>query len=106
MCCHVGLLAGIGQLGLRRMRVINETLDDVRGKQSAKLELARRALLLSNDNSRLTMEIFLVKNRALDSLVGVRAENTRQISSLLRQIEDRSESETERQLLSAVAAPR
>ena len=102
----IALLAGIGQLGLRRMRVINETLDDVRGKQSAKLELARRALLLSNDNSRLTMEIFLVKNRALDSLVGVRAENTRQISSLLRQIEDRSESEKERQLLSAVEEKR
>ena len=61
----IAILLGIGQLGLRRMQEIDVTLSDITGRQSTNLELARRALMLSNINSRITMEIVLVENRAL-----------------------------------------
>jgi diguanylate cyclase (GGDEF)-like protein/PAS domain S-box-containing protein len=99
----IGILVGIGQLGLRRMHEVNATLSDITGRQSAKLQLAREAMTLSNRNSRITMEIFLLQNRAhIDALLATRAENTKKISELVAEIEGRSESEKERQLLSAL----
>ena len=103
----IAILVGVGQLGIRRMRVINETLNDITGMQSAKLELARRALMLSNTNSRIAMEIVLVENRALvGTLLAVRSENSKEISRLLEEIEGRCGSEKEKRLLSAVKRAR
>lgn len=103
----IAILVGIGQLGLRRTREINETLSDITGRRSAKVQLAREALKFSNRNSRLTMEIFLVQDRALiDRLLATRAENTRKISELVAEIERRCESEKEKQLLAAVETTR
>src|ERR1039457_3698949 len=103
----IAILMGVGQLGIRRMRVINETLNDITGKQSAKLELAQRALMISNTNSRIAMEIVLVENRALvGRLLAVRSENSKEISRLLEEIESRCGSEKEKQLLSAVKRAR
>jgi hypothetical protein len=56
----IALLAGIGQLGLHKMHDINETLHNITGRRSAKL--AQEALMLSNQNSRITMEVFLVQD--------------------------------------------
>jgi hypothetical protein len=47
------------------MQTIDKTLGDVMGRQSANLQLARRALMISNENSRIAMEIVLVENRGL-----------------------------------------
>jgi methyl-accepting chemotaxis protein len=103
----IAILVGVGQLGIRRMRVFNETLNDITGKQSAKLELAQRALTISNTNSRIAMEIVLVENRALvGTLLAVRSENSKEISRLLEEIEGRSTSEKEKQLLSSIQRTR
>ena len=103
----IAILMGVGQLGIRRMRVFNETLNDITGKQSAKLELAQRALMISNTNSRIAMEIVLVENRALvGTLLAVRSENSKEISRLLEEIEGRSTSEKEKQLLSSIQRTR
>jgi diguanylate cyclase (GGDEF)-like protein/PAS domain S-box-containing protein len=103
----IAILVGVGQLGIRRTRVINETIIDITGKRSAKLELARRALIISNTNSRIAMEIVLVENRALvGTLLAVRSENSKDISRLLEEIERRSKSEKEKQLLSSIQRTR
>ncbi len=103
----IAILVGVGQLGIRRMGVINETLNDITGRQSAKLEPARRALMISNTNSRIAMEIVLVENRALvETLLATRSENSKNISRLLEEIESRCGSEKEKQLLSAVKRAR
>jgi diguanylate cyclase (GGDEF)-like protein/PAS domain S-box-containing protein len=103
----IALLAGIGQFGLRRMRVINETLNDITDKQSAKLELAQDALMFSNRNSRITMEVFLVQDGALiQALLAARSENTRKISELTAEIGSRCESEKEKHLLARVLGSR
>ncbi len=99
----IAILVGIGQLGLGRMHQINGTLSDITGRRSAKLYLAQQALTFSNRNSRITMEIFLLQNRArIDALLATRAENTKKISELVANIAGRCDSEKEKRLLSAV----
>lgn len=75
----VAILIGIGILGLSRMDQINAHLEDVLVRHWAKLQLAREALMYSNHNSRITMEIFLVDDQPLiDPLLAERAENTKE----------------------------
>jgi len=99
----ITMLVGIGQLGLRRMKEVDDTLRDITGRRLDKVRLAREALTLSNRNSRITMEIFLVQDRALTGvLLADRSENTKKISTLVAKIESRCESEKEKRQLSAV----
>jgi hypothetical protein len=103
----ITMLVGIGQLGPRRMKEIEENLSDITGRRSDKLQLAREALILSNRNSRITMELFLVQDRAQTGmLLATRAENTKTISELVAEITSRCESEKEKQGLSAVKGAR
>src|ERR1039457_6219672 len=103
----IAMLVGIGQSGLRRMKEIDESLSDITGRRSDKLQLSREALRLSNRNSRITMEIFLLQDRAqINVLFATRAENTKKISALMAEITRRCESAEEKQRLSAVEARR
>jgi diguanylate cyclase (GGDEF)-like protein/PAS domain S-box-containing protein len=103
----IALLAGIGQFGLRRMQTIDETRSEITGRKLTDLNLARKALTVSDDNSRITMEIVLVENRALvNTLLAVRSENSKEITSLVEESERRCESEKEKQLLSEVKKTR
>jgi len=103
----IAMLVGIGQSGLRRMKEIDESLSDITGRRSDTLQLSRIAMRLSNRNSRITMEIFLVQDRARTKvLLATRAENTKEISALVAEITSRCESEEEKQRLSAVEATR
>src|ERR1700678_651832 len=89
------------------MHEINANLSDIMGRQSVTLELSRKALVVSNANSRLTMEIVLVENRELvGKLLAVRSENSKEISGILEEIEGQCKSEKEKQLLSAVKGTR
>ena len=102
----IAILLGVGRLGLR-MHEIEKTLGDITGRQSANLDLARRALMLSNINSRIAMEIVLVENRALvETLLATRSENSKEITRLVEESERRCESEEERKLLDAVKETR
>lgn len=103
----IAVLMGIGQLGLRRMHEINDTLSGITGARSEELQLAREVLTLSNHNSRITMEVFVVQDRALTGmLLAERAENSKKISALVAKIASRCQSETEKQLLLAVEGTR
>jgi diguanylate cyclase (GGDEF)-like protein/PAS domain S-box-containing protein len=96
----IAILLVIGQLGLRRMQAIDDTLGDITGRQSTNLQLARRALMLSNINSRMTLQIVLVENRELvKTLLAARSENSSEITRLVEESERRCRSEDERQLL-------
>jgi diguanylate cyclase (GGDEF)-like protein/PAS domain S-box-containing protein len=103
----IAILLGIGQLGLRRMQEIDETLRDIMGRQSTNLQLARKAVMISDDNNRIVMEIVLVENRALvETLLAMRSENSKEITSLIEESEKRCASNEERQLLDAVKRTR
>ena len=87
----------IGQLGLRRMQTIDATLSDITGSKSTDLQLARRALMISNDNTRIVMELVLVENRRLvESLLAARSQNSNEISKIIEESESRCNSEKER----------
>jgi diguanylate cyclase (GGDEF)-like protein/PAS domain S-box-containing protein len=97
----------IGQLGLRRMQTIDATLSDITGSKSTDLQLARRALMISNDNTRIVMELVLVENRRLvESLLAARSQNSNEISKIIEESESRCNSEKERQVLSEVKRTR
>jgi PAS domain S-box-containing protein len=102
----IAMLVGIGESGLRRMNAIDKNLSDIAGRSDT-AQFAREALTLSNSNSRITLEIFLLRDRAIvDSLLAERSENSKKIAELLVQIASRCESEKEKRLLSAVDATR
>ncbi|MFI5089847.1 MAG: PAS domain S-box protein [Terriglobales bacterium] len=103
----IAISVGIGYLGLSRMDQINAGLQEVLGRRWAKLQMTREALTYSNRNSRITMEVFLVRDRAqIDTLLAARAENTRKISVIVEKLESQCESEEEKQLLETVKANR
>ena len=89
------------------MPAIEDALSNITGKQTATLQLARRALMISNDNNRIVMEILLVENRGLvENLLSTRSENSKEITALVEESERRCESEEEKHLLSAVKRTR
>jgi len=99
----IAILIGIGILGLVRMDQINAHLEDVTGRRWASLQLAREALMYSNRNSRITLEIFLLNDRRLiEPLLATRAEDTNKISQLVVKLESQCDSADERRLLAAV----
>src|SRR5208282_3440582 len=78
-------------------------MQDMMGRQLAKLSLSREAATYSNRNSRITMQIFLLKDRKqINSLLADRAENTKRISTLVADLGGLSESEEEKRLLVAI----
>jgi PAS domain S-box-containing protein len=103
----IAIVLAIGQLGLRRMQAIDATLSDITGGKSIDLELARRALTISNDNNRIVMEIVLVENRRLvEPLLAARSQNIKEITTLIEKSESRCQSEKEKQALSEVKRTR
>ena len=103
----IALLVGIGKFGLRRMQTIDKSLSDITGSKSTDLDLARRALTISNDNNRIVMEIVLVENRRLvEPLLAARSQNSKEITELIEESENRCTSVKEKQLLSEVRRTR
>ncbi len=99
----VTILITLGDLGMTRMGRINDDLHDMMDKQWTKLRLAQEAVTYSNRNSRITMEIFLLKNRGqIDYLLITREKNTRKISSLVADLENICESKDEKELLDLI----
>jgi diguanylate cyclase (GGDEF)-like protein/PAS domain S-box-containing protein len=99
----IAILIGIGILGLVRMGQINAHLQDVLGQRWAKMQLAREALMYSNRNSRIALEIFLLNDRRLiEPRLAVRNENASKVSQRLVELESRCDSPDERRLLAAV----
>lgn len=99
----VAILIGIGSLGLSRMDQINASLDGVLGRRWGKLQLAREALAYSTRNSRITMEVFLLKDKQqIGPLLSQRAENTQKISELVAKLEEQCDSPEEREALAAL----
>ena len=99
----IAILIGIGILGLSRMDQVNANLEYVIGRRWSNLQLARQALTYSNQNSRITLEVFLLNDRRLiEPLLATRAENTNKISQLVEKLQRQCDSAEECRLLAAV----
>ena len=103
----IAILVGIGEVGLRRMKEVDDTLRDIAGRRMNNVRLVREAMTLSNRNSRITMELFLLQDRAqIEMLLTERSENTEKITALVAEIQGRCEFEKEKRLLAAVEEAR
>src|ERR1700733_6041215 len=103
----IALLIGVAYLGFSRMKQINATLTVVLGRQWTALQLSQQALSYSSRNSHITTEIFLVKDkRTIDSLLKIRAENSRIISELITKTEPTCDSPEDDRGLAAVRSAR
>src|SRR6266508_3148988 len=89
----IAILIGVGFFAFRRMDQTNANLLDDIADQRVKLQLAREALAYSSQNSRITMEIFLLNDkRRIDPLLVTRAANTQSITELVAKIERQCDS--------------
>ncbi len=89
------------------MQAIDKSLSDITGSKSTNLDLAQRALMISNDNNRIVMEIVLVENRRLvEPLLAARSRNSKEITKLIEESESRCKSAKEKQVLSEVKRTR
>jgi PAS domain S-box-containing protein len=103
----VAILAAVGWLGLSRMSQINEGMNQIVGQHWSKVQIVNQALSYSNLNNRITMQVFLLKDRQeINTLLIQRAENTDRISALVRELEVRAQSDKEKELLNAVESTR
>ena len=71
----------------------------------AKLEMAEEALVHSNCNIQLTLQILIQTSTEIEPSLVKRAENNARIASLVQQIREQVQSEDERQLLDAAGRP-
>jgi two-component system, sensor histidine kinase and response regulator len=103
----VALLIGIAFLGFSRMKQIHADLNAVVGTQWTALQLSREAIACSNRSGRLTMEVFLLKDKkAIDSRLKTRAENSQEISGLIAKLENINDSTEDERSLAAVREAR
>ena len=101
------ILLGTAYLTLQRMQRMNASAQDTLNEGLLELRLGQEALRYSNENSRITMQIFLLQRQEeIDGLLARRAENTRQISSLLAALQPHCQSAEEKRLLEKVKQTR
>ena len=99
----VALLVAVGNLALRRMDQINADLQDITGSRLTELHIAREAATYSTRNSRLTMQIFLVKDKKeIGALLADREENTKRIAALIAKLDGLCDAEEEARLMGVV----
>jgi len=104
----ISILLGVGWLGLSRMGRLNDEQEEIIGKRWAKVQLAREALSFSNQNNRLTMQVFLLHDKdEIAKLLVERVETSDKISALVKKIEAAGfDSEQEERLFEAVRRAR
>jgi diguanylate cyclase (GGDEF)-like protein len=101
------ILLGTAYLTLHRMQRLNASTQDALKDSLLELQLGQEALRYSSENSRITMQVFLVQRQEeIDPLLARRAENTRKIAVLISAIEPLCESDEEKRLLEAVKQTR
>jgi len=103
----IALALGIGVFALNRMGTMNAALQAVVEKRWPAVQRAHEAQGLMNENSRITLEVFLVEDRAeIERLIARQEGNKERITELLAQIKQTVETREGRDLLATVVAAR
>ena len=103
----IAVVVGVGWLGLDRMARINDSLETVVAKRWTKVQLTQEAVDRVTENARITLELFVVADRAeMDRLVARVEDNKRAITDLVDKIEGSLEFQKGRDLLAAVKEAR
>ena len=102
----LAIVAAVGYFELNRMEDANRRVHDLFADDWKAMQLAQEAMQYSTQNSRLTMEVFLIDEDKMPEVLAQRAENTRRISQLIEQIEPLCDSDDEKAALEAVKTAR
>jgi methyl-accepting chemotaxis protein len=95
----LGLLLAVGWLGLSRMRQLQDSIQVVVEKRWGKVRSSQEALRRVNDNSRITLELFVLKERLdIEKLIAQQEENRKAITEIVGEVERALEFDDERQL--------
>jgi len=101
------LMTGLGMFNLFEADRVNRSFQRVAETQWRKTQLATRALELSSQNSRVTMEIFLQTDpQRISQLLQQRQQNSAQVTDLLGEITPLAGARAEQQWLSRIGAAR
>ncbi|MGA2371899.1 MAG: MCP four helix bundle domain-containing protein [Candidatus Korobacteraceae bacterium] len=101
------ILLGTAYLTASRMQHMHAKMEETLSKGLIELQLAQDGLRYSSENSRITMQLFLVQQQEeIDQLLKRRKENYRKISAVLVALEPYCESQEEKQLLETVKETR
>ena len=96
----ITILLAASYLTLDRMQRMNASARDTSNESLLELRLGQEALRYSSENSRITMQVFLMQRQeVIDELLGRRAENTRKIATIISALEPLCESAEEKRLL-------
>ena len=104
----ITIVIGVGWWGLSQLRHVERGLQAVVDKRWAKVETSRKALTLSAENNRITMEVFLLDDSAeIERLLARRAENSEKIHLFINELGVRGiDSSKESELLELVKTTR
>ena len=103
----ISIVAGVGSLGLDAMDSLHADARIISGTQWTDVQMASEALTYSNQNSRITTQIFMADDlREVNVLLARRSENSARIFVILQQLQSRAASKEERALLTAVVEAR
>jgi len=103
----IAILLGSAYLTVARMQHMNAKVEKTLGEGLVELQLAQDGLRYSSENSRITMQLFLVQQQeVIDQLLVRRTENSHKVSAVLEALELSCKSQEEKQLLEAVKKTR
>jgi hypothetical protein len=103
----IAILLGTAYLALDRMQRAYASLQAELDESMLELQLAQDGMRYSSENSRIIMELFLVRRpEVIDQLLAHRAENSRKITALIPLLEVRCASDKEKRLLQTVKETR
>jgi signal transduction histidine kinase/DNA-binding response OmpR family regulator len=106
-CLLAAMLFIVGWQGIRHLRQFNVQIQSVVYDHWKKEQLSHEAFRLSDENSRITLQVFLIEDQnEITQLLALRAANTERISELVQLIEPRLKTDEEKRLLGAVLAAR
>jgi PAS domain S-box-containing protein len=100
-------LTFLGCLSLYQLHSLDSELSRIVEQEWTKVELSRLAQSRSNQNNRIAITVFFVKDeREREALLAQRAQNTKEVSRLIQSLTDQVRSPKERELLEAVKQQR
>jgi diguanylate cyclase (GGDEF)-like protein/PAS domain S-box-containing protein len=103
----LAILIAVGWMGLHQMDRDNARLAESQGKDWTTLTLTQEALRYSSANSRITMQLFLLKDEdQIKALETTRVENSKRIGELLDKVEEFCDADEEKKLLAAIRSSR
>jgi PAS domain S-box-containing protein len=102
----IAMLLSVGWVGIRQLHRADQALAEMVDGQWQDVQLSRRAQSLSNDNNRLTMQVFMANASEIDVLMIERASNSEKIAQLIEKLRSRVGSKAEAERLDVVVKKR